>query len=359
LEINFILKRFYLFRSNLKTLEYYHDEEFKNQKYFEENCHDFYLLFPLQLLKENYFDEVIIWRLSNEKINDIIFEFNNKKYIQRWVKNFKDVFKYPKSNITFFRGGFKEYDEIMKINKDHFGTSMYLGASKRMFPEYGGNYDIILLESEIELNNCPIFKNAKCLPFYKTTNSNVFKPLGIQNKKYDICWPFNFSQIKYKGAEFFMETLASCHYLKSLKIVHCGNEFKKGKELCQKYHINNIEFVDSKNREELNLLLNQSKFGLVTSNLSDGCPRISTEILMSGTPLLIRDQTRLFEYYKLKGVVKFNDVKMIRKIKKAMENYELYLNEVLEARKKELKFETICRKNFKLWNSFMQKRESI
>jgi hypothetical protein len=63
------MRSFWLFRPNLKTLEYYH--KFTSLKTFKEQCHDYYLIFPLWLLENNYFDEVVIWRLSDKQIPDI------------------------------------------------------------------------------------------------------------------------------------------------------------------------------------------------------------------------------------------------------------------------------------------------
>ena len=87
--------------------------------------------------------------------------------------------------MSFFRGGFKEYSNVIKKNKTFFGTSLYLGASNRMVPNYNDEYDLILLESEIDINKCK--NNNKIIPFYKTTNPFIFKDLKIKNKKYDIC----------------------------------------------------------------------------------------------------------------------------------------------------------------------------
>ena len=70
------MRRFWLFRSNLIPLEYYH--EFKDLDTFEKNCHDYYMLLPLWLLQNNFFDEVTIWRLTKNPKEDIIFDVNGK-----------------------------------------------------------------------------------------------------------------------------------------------------------------------------------------------------------------------------------------------------------------------------------------
>ncbi len=336
------MKSGWLFRSNIPELEYYHS--FKTLAEFKEKCHDFYPLMFLWFLENEYLDECIIWRLKpKQKVKDIIFNVKNKKFIQKFVNDFSECFKCPKPSLTFFRGGFKCYDEIVKRNQKFFGLSLYLGAGKRLFPQYGGKYDTILLESEFDFSN-----NHKFSPFYKTANPSIFKPLNINSKKYDLCWPNNFSQIRYKGQKFFISSISKSKFLRSLKIVHCGNNPEAGNKLCKKYNVNNIEFKGWLERPKLNKLLNQSKFGIVTSNQSDGCPRISTEILTSGTPLLIRNQTRILKYYKENGVVEFDDINVKTKIKEALLHY-IKLHTKLLSSLENFSLNIICQKNWKIW----------
>ena len=70
------MRTFMVFRSDITNLEYYH--KYKDLTNFINNCHDYYLLFPLWLLKNNYFDQVYIIRLQNKNDNrkDIVFEAN-------------------------------------------------------------------------------------------------------------------------------------------------------------------------------------------------------------------------------------------------------------------------------------------
>lgn len=337
------MRRFWIFRSNLRILENYYN--CKNLEDFKSKCWDFYLLQGLWYLENGYFDEFVVFRLGlkGSKLADIIFDINSRKFIQRWVNSFKEVYRYPSPDISFFRGGFPQYDEVVRENPRHFGKTLYLGAGKRLFPQYGGKYDTILLESELDFNN-----NHNCSPFYKTANPNIFKPLNINSKKYDLCWPNNFSQIRYKGQQFFISSISKSKLLRSLKIVHCGNSLEVGNKLCKKYNVNNIEFKGWLERPELNKLLNQSKFGIVTSNQSDGCPRISTEILTSGTPLLIRNQTRILDHYKENGVVEFDDINVETKIKEALLHHTKLHTKLLSSLEK-FSFDIICKKNWKIW----------
>jgi hypothetical protein len=337
------MNSFWLFRSNIRKNEYYHD--IKDLKTFKNQCHDFYLLMPIWFLENNYFDEVIIWRLTETPQEDIIFDVCGRPFIQRWVSDFSECLKYPKPMISFWRGGFQEYDTVVSKSPDHFGLRLYLGAGRRIIPVFGGSYHRILLEDDNDIRQ---LQHLHPIPFYKTANPNIFKPLNLE-KEYDICWPANFEQLKYKGQDYFMGLVGACPFLMNFKIVHCGNKVEVAKEMSKKYCTSNITFAGSVSREDLNILLNRSKIGVNMSNGQDGCPRTSTEILMSGTPLLMKESVRLLEYYKQKGVIVSSDRMMIKKLKAAVADYETLYNQVLEARNNELSFEKICEKNIEIW----------
>lgn len=287
------MKTFWLFRTNLRQYEYYHSID--NLEQFKKQCHDFYLLMGIWMLENTELEEFVVWRLVKEQSGHAKysgrkeFEVNGKKFIQLFVDDFNDCFQFeqfPRPDITLFRGGFPDYGKITKANPNYFGLKLYLGAGQRVFPKYGGIYDKILVEDERDMN-----PNFDCIPFYKTANPNIFYPMDLE-KKWNICWPCNFSQEKYKGQEWFIKQVAKSDYLKSLKILHVGNVPKRGRDLCKKYGVNNIVFKGWVTRPELNEYLNQSNLGLVTSNELDGSPRILTEILCTGIPVGIRYETR-------------------------------------------------------------------
>ena len=335
-----------LFRSDLTSLEYYH--KYTNLNEFINNCHDYYLLFSLWLLTNDYFDRVYIIRIKNKNTNikDIIFDINGKKYIRTWVEDLSEVFKLPSPDISFFRGGFKIYDKVVNQNPPHFGKKLYLGTGKRIYPQYGGRYDVYLQEDKKDFNN-----SETCLPFFKTASPEIFYPIPKTKIEYDICWPANFTQNRYKGQEFFMNVVGHCPKLKNLKIVHCGNKPEVGRRMAKKYNVSNIKFVGSVDRPTLNKYLNKSKFGLCLSNKQDGCPRVATEILMSGTPMILRKMTRLLPYFRKTGVVGVNDNNIITNIMEAFQNHTKLKLDLQKAIKTTLSFNQICQKNIDLWNT--------
>ena len=334
----------WIFRSNLRQLEYYH--KFTALDDFKTYCHDFYLLMGLWYLENDIFDEVIVWRLQPKdcEMNDITFTIRDKKFIQKFTSSFYKVVELPKPNISFFRGGFQEYCMITKRQPAHFGVSLYLGAGRRVFPQYGGRYKKVLVESDEDL------KHSLTAPFFKTANSTIFYPIQINNLEYDLCWVCNFTQINYKGQEYFIERVSKSKYLKSLKIAHIGNEPEKGVKLCNKFGVSNIKFLGYMTRPEVNTFLNRSKVALVASDENDGSPRVITETLSSCTPLLIREKTRVLSFYKEKGVVEFKDNELEDKARYALANRSS-LKEQLLQNLDTISLGQICLLNYRIWTS--------
>lgn len=342
------MRSFWLFRSDITHLEYYH--EYKNLDIFEKKCHDYYLLLPLWLLKNDYFDEVIIWRLSNKDLPDIIFNVNGKQFIQRWVRNLNQTYDYQPPDISFFRGGFKVYDDVTKERPKQFGLKLYLGAGKRIVSQWGGKYNVYLIE---DLRDSQKLTGAGAIPFYKTASPEIFKPLDNVTKDWHFCWPSNFTQIQYKGHAFLMDVIGSCPHLKRLKYVHCGNKPEVGKKMAIERGIKNIEFLGSVDREKLNEILNRSFFGLNMSNQLDGCPRVSTEILMSGTPLIVRDTVRLLPFFKKSGVIECNAKTAMKRMRDAINSRDRFKQNVLDGRKNIFSFEKVNKKNYDLWKEIL------
>lgn len=337
------MRNFWVFRSNLKSLEYYH--KYTDLTEFINNCHDYYLLFPLWLLKNDYMDTATIWRLTDTPKEDIVFDVDGKTFTQKWVKSFNEVVNYPSPEFSLFRGGFPEYDKLTLKHPQNCGKKMYLGTGKRIYPQYGGKYDVYLQEDRKDFK-----ENKTNLPFYKTASPAIFHPIEDAKIKYDICWPANFTQHTYKGQDFFMNVVGHCPKMKQLKIVHCGNKPEMGIKMAKKYNVTNIKFVGTQNRPALNRYLNQSKFGLVLSNRKDGCPRIITEVLSAGTPLIIRNITRVLPFYRQTGVITVTDSNIIQKTMKGMSKWKTIKSKLGDALQNELSFNQICQKNIDLWN---------
>jgi len=335
-----MMKTFWLFRSNLRIIEYYH--QYRDIETFKKQCHDFYLLQGIWFLENTDIEEFVVWRLKPKKpIKNIVMKVNGKLFKQIFVDNFDEVVKYEPPLIAFFRGGFEEYDNLIKKYSKFFKNSrtLYLGASKRITPQYGGKYDLILVEDELELKK---IKNS--IPFYKTANENIFNVIKGREKIIDIIWICNNTQFKIKGQEYFINKLRKSDYLRSLSILHVGNEPDKLSKLLNKYNIKNIHLAGYLNRHQINVLLNSSKLALITSDKTDGCPRLITEILCTDAVLICRSKTRMLDYYR-KAAVIFDDGEIENKVKFALKNLKKYKN-----KKNNYDIDNICKLNLLGWS---------
>jgi len=346
------MKTFYLFRSDIRKLEYYH--KYTTLEEFEKLCHDFYLLMPLEFLKMGVFNKVIIWRLIDKPKKDIIFKFKNELgnkviFIQKFcVHSFEEIFSLPRPNVSIFRGGFKEYDILINKISGFFGKTFYLGASRRFLPVYGGKYDYILYESELDIPKTNK-ENIKFMKFYKTSNPNIFYPLDAI-PEFDMVWPWKYTRDHRKGELFFLDAIKKHSGLQKLKIYHCGNEVEKTKKLFKKYGVTNIICDDIKHYHDMNEIINNGICGLLTSDKEDGCPRLSTEILSCAIPLLIRNTTRILDYYFGHGridYVTYDD--LYSKFLFIKENRKKIVNKMKDRLQKDLSMREICKKNIEEW----------
>lgn len=337
-------KVLWIFRTNLRPLEYYH--KFREINEFKTYCHDFYLLMGLWYIENDVFDEVVVWRLKpkDQEVRDIAFNVREKIFTQKFTDSFYKVVELPTPTISLFRGGFQEYCMITKRQPAHFGTSLYLGAGRRVFPQYGGRYKKVLVESDEDLNH------SLTVPFFKTANNKIFYPFKINDLKYDLCWICNFTEVNYKGQEYFIEQVSRSKYLKSLNIIHIGNEPNKGVEFSKRFGVSNINFLGYLSRPEINTFLNQSRLAIITSDENDGSPRVITEVLASCIPLLIREKTRVLSFYKEKGVVEFKDNELEDKAKYAFTNRNSLRQQLLE-NLDTISLGQICVLNYRIWTS--------
>jgi len=332
----------WIFRTNMTNLEDYH--QYTTLEDFKQKCWDFYILMGIWLLENKVFDECIVWRLSKKERPDITFKVCKRYFTQKFVKDFSNCFHFKSPQMTFFRGGFVQYDNIVRSNPYFFGKKLYLGASSRITPTYKGKYDKILVECNTDLKNI-----KKSIPFLKTSNPNIFKPID-KKIMYDICIPANFSQMKYKGLDFLFCQISKSKILSKLKIISVGNQEKHGRKIANKYGLSNITFSGYVDRFKLNEILNQSRFGIVASDQKDGCPRTSTEILCSGTPLLVRNTTRLLKYYlDLPYVISFDDKNLEKIYIESNEKYDEIKKKISDD-SNSLSMDTICNLNLKYWS---------
>ena len=201
-------------------------------------------------------------------------------FIERWIPNFK-ITKYDfKPDVIFTRGGFKDYDSVLKRNPQAF--KIYYGAGKRFYPNKMFNdYNLILVDTQKQLNKVrSILPNVKSDLIIKPVAENIFKPVSNQEKKYDIILVGNYNPRVDKGHDFAFKRIPR-HY----KVLCAGIVPKK---IRRKYP--NVDFTGWLPRNELPKLYAQSKIAIICCGTIDSCPRVIPEAIACNCPILVLDR---------------------------------------------------------------------
>ena len=101
----------------------------------------------------------------------------NKNLIERWIPKFKNYKSSFTPDVIFARGGFSEYDCILK--KYPKAYKIYYGAGSRAYPQADckfTSYDLILNDSKKQLKKTRIvFPRIKTDFLIKPVAENIFK----------------------------------------------------------------------------------------------------------------------------------------------------------------------------------------
>lgn len=202
-----------------------------------------------------------------------------KNFIERWIPNFK-ITKYDfKPDVIFTRGGFKNYDPVLKRHSKAF--KIYYGAGKRFFPKkMFSDYDLILVDTKVQLERVrQMFPAIKSNLIIKPVAENIFKPVEA-DKKYDIILVGNYNKRVDKGHDFAFKKIPSSYRVLCAGIVP--------KKIRQKYP--NVDFTGWIPRKELPKLYAQSKIAIVCCGTIDSCPRVIPEAIACDCPILVLDR---------------------------------------------------------------------
>jgi hypothetical protein len=207
--------------------------------------------------------------------------FSNN-FVERWVPSFstyKNSF-YP--DVIFCRGGFDEYECIIKRFPKAF--KIYYGAGRRFLPSHNADmYNLILQDSPRQRSICQTkFPKIRSELFIKPAADNIFYPRKV-DKKFDACFPANGKQETMKGHGFVFSTCP-----RELSILNIGN---KGK-LPAPNNITRIRLL----RSSVSEYMQKCSVGIVcSSGKVDSCPRVIPELLASGVPVVVLNETHIWE----------------------------------------------------------------
>ena len=139
------------------------------------------------------------------------------KFYEKWVPKMKDYECHFKPDVVFARGGFPEYEPVVKRDADK-AVLIYYGAGKRYYPQGWKKYDIILVDSpkqrdkvkqKIPWSNPQLWVKPAAPHFY---------PRDVP-KEYDICYIANGQQAKIKRIKEMYENFA---HMRKTKVLHLG-----------------------------------------------------------------------------------------------------------------------------------------
>jgi hypothetical protein len=172
--------------------------------------------------------------------------------------------KVPKNvSHVFARGGFDFYLPILKKLKSAY--IIRYGAGKRLMPEKGIKYNLILVDSEKQKKKVlKKFPKANVQIFFKPA-ANHFKPMDIP-KKYDVGFVAAIPEDRRKQVTWVYKTLP-----KGLKVLQIGHrpKFKVPKNVTVKHVKSN----------KMPKLINQCRTIICPYTEDDSGPRIISEAM--------------------------------------------------------------------------------
>jgi len=279
-------------------------------------CDDMWTHLMYTMTKTDDYTELWYWGSRREfKVSP--------NFTERYVPNFKRFKPTFNPDVIIARGGFPEYDNILKHFPDAF--KVYYGAGKRYMPTGFKKYNLILQDSEQQQQECQKrFSNSHVIKFIKPTVDHLFKPLNVK-KEFDVCFIGNGSQEKIKGHGFVYKTSPP-----DLKILNLGNKPK----LKLPKHITRKRVIRSQMAREIQ----RCKVGIVPySSKFDSCPRVIPELLACGIPIVVLKGVRFWSdlYLNYRTGIFSNKEDFWKNVRYLLENtdkfdpsnfYELYLS---------------------------------
>lgn len=205
-------------------------------------------------------------------------------FVERWLPSLGVTDHDFVPDVIFARGGFPEYDQVMRRHPGAF--KVYYGAGRRFLPASSfTDYDLILNDSPEQLAvTQKKFPHIKSSLFVKPAAENIFRPIPGP-KQYDVIFVGNEMSSGIKGHDFVLPRIPS-----HLKMVQVGIASKR---LRRSYP--HITFTGWVSRNRIPALYGESKVAICACDAIDSCPRVIPESLACGCPLLVLDSVKLWQ----------------------------------------------------------------
>lgn len=240
-----------------------------------DDCDDMWTQLFRHMTQDEDYGEIWYWSGNREKAY-------KDNFVERWMGSFKHNRQYN-PDVIFARGGFPEYDVVLKRYPNAF--KIYYGAGKRFYPQSKfKNYDLILCDTPKQLQYVQNhFPNSKAMLWAKPAAENIFKPINNE-KKYDVAIVGNWSRRDLKDLSFAFSAIS-----KDKNAVHIGigNKSLRGHK-----NIHSTGWIARKNIADI---YSTCKMAIVTCKTIDSCPRVIPEALACDIPLLVLDRVNFWQ----------------------------------------------------------------
>lgn len=274
-----------------------------------QKCDDFWTQLAFHLSSDGYGE---VWYWGGKRKTKYATNF-----VERWVPDYKSSTPKFTPDVIFCRGGFPQYDVMMK--KFPKAYKIYYGAGKRIYPESNfKDYDLFLSDTPEQIEKVKNKTSRRVELLIKSAAENVFYPRESK-KEYDVIFSSNEHKKGIKGHGFILPT-----FPEDLKMVQAGIVSNKTKD-AHRY----IKFTGWIPRKDIPDLYAKAKVAVVCCTSRDSCPRVIPEALACNCPLLILDSVNVWreKYINKKTgkiVNQFNFYEVLREMVKNYKQYEPY-----------------------------------
>lgn len=177
-------------------------------------------------------------------------------------------------DYLFCRGGHKEYIPIIKKCKKAYKT--YYGAGRRMFPQDGIRYDMILVDCDEDLQKATkLYPKSKIVLWTKPAAKH-FKPVEME-KKYDLCFVAPNPKDKRKRVKWVYKTLP-----KDQRMLQLGNPIKAPKNV----KVKRVSAI------KMPKVYSKCRILIAPYTEADSSPRCITEAMACGMPVVVMNTVK-------------------------------------------------------------------
>lgn len=222
-------------------------------------------------------DETELWYWHGLREKEFAHNFT-----ERWVPSFATYRNDFVPDIIICRGGFQQFHPVLERFPSVF--KVYHGAGHRFLPQPGFyDYDLVIYDfpEGVEIGK-EKFPNMAHSNFVKSAVDNLFYPIPDVEPEYDVCFPANGPQARWKGHEFVYGTVPS-----DIKVLNLGfpSRFKVPKNVTS-YRVLRTDMAKN---------IAKCKMGIITLHNIVGLPRTLPELLACGKPIVMLDEAKIWE----------------------------------------------------------------